>query len=151
MEVRTLDGVEIAQKYGLLLGAEHDALVAEADFHLSCGRAEDAAPIVARLAAEFPTSGQLARVQERLRIVAESNAYWRRNGGTDFLSLFWQASGGAFSVGAGMVCLGLGLLCFCVALSRLFGGEVGTGVLALLGAVALLFFGTGIFRRGRSA
>jgi hypothetical protein len=151
MEVRTLDGVEIAQKQGMLLGAEHDALVAEADFHLSCGRAEDAAPVVARLGKEFPTSGQLTRVRERYKIVAESNAYWRKNGGTDFLSLLWQASGGALSVGAGVVCLGLGLVCFFTTLSRLFGGDVVTGVLALLGTTVFWGVGVSIFRRGRSA
>ncbi len=151
MEVRTLDGVEIAQKKGMLFGAEHDALVAEADFHLSCGRSGDAAPIVARLGAEFPESGQLARVRERLKIVSESNAYWNNTGGNDFLALFRQAGAGALGVGGGLLLLLLGLFCFLSALLRFFDGDGGTGALALLGAVIFFCLGTLVFRRGRSA
>jgi hypothetical protein len=152
MEARTLDGIATAEEGGTLLGAEHDALVGEIDLHLSCGRAEDAAPLMARLRVRFPDSPHATRLRERLRIVESANAHWRTHGESqDFLTLFSQAGRGASSAGVGVVLTAVGLLFTFVGLSDLLFGQTGSGLVHLIIGGPLLWLACRLFSRGREA
>jgi hypothetical protein len=149
MEVRTVEGAAIAAERGILPGAEHDALVAEADALLSVGRAREAADAVTKLRVHFPDSAQTLRLTDRLRVVSEADAYWRHHSGSDFLSLFGQASAGAFIVGGGVVALGLGFLFTLFGGKATLMGEIASGAFQLILGALLTWLGWRALRRGQ--
>lgn len=150
MEVRTLDGIAVSEEKGILFGAEHDVLVAEADSLLSVGRSSEAATAVTALRLYYPQSPQTERLIERLKVVAEADSYWRKSGGSsDFLSLFGQASVGAFTVDGGVVLAAVGGVFTLFGGKAVLLGETASGLLQLTIGVALLWAFRAVIRQGQ--
>ncbi|MGC4046486.1 MAG: hypothetical protein QM758_22060 [Armatimonas sp.] len=150
MEVRTVDGAAISEEIGAFFGAEHDALVAEADSLLSVGRANEATDSVTRLRLSYPQSPQTARLVERLKVVSQADTYWRKQGGNnDFLSLFGQASTGAFTVGAGVALAAVGGVFTLFGAKAMLLGEFASGLFQVAIGITLLWACWAIIRKGQ--
>ncbi len=149
MEVRTLDGIAVSEEKGILFGAEHDVLVAEADSLLSVGRSSEAATAVTALRLYYPQSPQTERLIERLKVVSEADAYWRKSGGSsDFLSLFGQASTGAFQIGGGVLLGGIALVFTLFGAKATLMGEAAPGLLQMTIGAALFWACWRILHKG---